>query len=322
MREILFIKTSSMGDILHQMPAVTDARRQFPRARLSWVVEEAYVPLAQLHPAVDEIIPIATRRWRRRLHQPAVWREISSTRTKLAASRYDAVIDTQGLVRTALMARLVNGPRHGYDSQSIREPFAARFYDHRYAVGWDLHVIARNRTLTGLALGYEPQGEADYGIDRSRFASTAVRPYAMLFHATANARKEWPQERWLAVGDVLARRGLDLIVPWGNTAERARSDALAAALPGASVPERKPILEVAKLIAGARIVVGVDTGFLHIAAALGVPVVAVFSIVKSHTARPVGPGPVEMVGAPSGPPPAAEVIAAIERISAMTTRAG
>ena len=316
MTEILFIKTSSMGDVLHHMPAVTDARRRFPYARLSWVVDEIYAPLAALHPAVDEIVPIAIRRWRKRLLELPTWNEIREATSKLRARRYDAVIDTQGLVRTALMTKLIDGASHGYDADSIREPFAARFYENGYAVSWDLHVIARNRTLTGLALGYEPEGAPDYGFDRKFFAAEAAAPYAVLFHATAKTTKEWPEDRWVEVGKALAARGLEVVLPWGNDTERARSERLAAQIPDARVPDLKPILDVGKLIAGAQLVVGVDTGFLHIAAALGVPVVAVFTIVKSHTAIPMGPGPVEMVGAENGIPAAAEVLAAIETISA------
>jgi heptosyltransferase I len=314
MPEILFIKTSSMGDILHHMPAVTDARSRFPDARINWVVDELYAPLARLHPAVDRIVPIAVRRWRRNLLTAGTWREGRAALRELRDRQYDKIIDTQGLVRTALMAKLLHGESHGYDAESVREPFAARLYDVTHTVGWDLHVITRNRTLTGRALGYEPSGAPDYGFDRSQFRSGVEKPYAIIFHATAKKTKEWPEERWLEVGKSLAARGLQVVLPWGNADERARSERLAVAIPNARVPDLTPILEVAKSIAGAQLVAGVDTGFLHIAAALGVPVVAVFTIVKSHTAVPVGPGKVAMVGAENGLPQVGDVIAAIERI--------
>ncbi len=317
MTEILFLKTSSMGDVLHHMPAVTDARRRFPQARITWVVDELYAPLAAQHPAVNEIVPIAVRRWRKRLHELPTWNEIREATTRLRSHRYDAVIDTQGLVRTALMTRVISGSSHGYDSDSIREPFASRFYENTHRVSWDLHVIARNRTLTGLALGYEPEGLPDFGFDRGYFgneSNESVAPYAILFHATAKSDKEWPEDRWTDVGKTLAARGLQIVLPWGNDTERARSERIAAHVPNAIVPERRPILEVGKLIAGAKLVVGVDTGFLHIAAALGVPTAAVFTIVKSHTALPVGPGKIEMAGAENGIPETRAVLAAIERL--------
>jgi heptosyltransferase I len=314
MTEILFIKTSSMGDVLHHMPAVTDARRRFPQARITWVVDELYAPLASLHPAVDEIVPIAVRRWRKRLLELPTWNEVREATAKLRARHYDAVIDTQGLVRTALMTKLIGGASHGYDADSIREPFAARFYDRTYSVSWDLHVIARNRTLTGLALDYTPEGEPDYGFDRNYFKPEAAAPYAILFHATAKTNKEWPEDRWIEIGKSLAARGLEVVLPWGSDTERERSERIAAQVPNARVPERRPIIEVGKLIAGAQLVVGVDTGFLHIAAALGIPVVAVFTIVKSHTATPMGPGKVKLAGAESGIPETADVLAAIDRL--------
>ncbi len=316
MKEILFIKTSSMGDILHHMPAVTDAKAHFPRARITWVVDELYAPLARLHPSVDEIVTVAVRRWRKQLFSGATWREAREALRKMRARRFDAIVDTQGLMRTALMSKLLQGTSHGYDKDSIREPTAARFYDVNHKVSWDLHVIARNRTLTGRALGYEPQGKPDYGFDRAQFKQLSSKPYAMIFHATAKATKEWPEDRWIEVGKALAARGLEVVLPWGNAAERARSERIAAAIPGAHVPERKPIIEVAHDIAGAKLVAGVDTGFIHIAAALGVPVVAVFTIVKSLTAEPVGPGRIEMVGAQHGIPETRAVIEAIERLNA------
>jgi heptosyltransferase-1 len=313
MTGILFIKTSSMGDVLHHMPAVTDARRRFPDAHFTWVVDELYAPLVRLHPAVNETIPIAVRRWRRNLFSPATWHEVRTALRQLRARRFDKTIDTQGLVRTAAMAKLVQGESHGYDATSIREPFAARFYDVTHKVGWDLHVIARNRTLTGRALGYEPAGAPEYGFNRNPFRANPAKPNAIIFHATAKKTKEWSEQGWLEVGKALAARGLEVVLPWGNADERARSERLAATIPGARVPDLKPILEVGKLIAGAKLVVGVDTGFLHIAAALGIPVVAVFTIVKSHTAIPVGPAKVEMVGAEKGLPDVGEVLAAIGR---------
>ncbi len=314
MTEILFIKTSSMGDVLHHMPAITDARRHFPEARITWVVDEMYAPLAALHPAVNEIITIAQRRWRKQIFSGGSWREFFTALKKLRAWNFDKVIDTQGLVRTGLMAKLAYGERHGYDAESIREPFAARFYDVNHKVGWDLHVIARNRTLTARALGYEVEGAPDYGFDRAKIKPGASENYAIIFHATAKAKKEWPEDRWIEVARELSKRGLEVVLPWGNEVERARSERIAAAVPNARVPDRVPIMDVAKLIAGAKLVCGVDTGFLHIAAALGVPVVAVFTITKSHTAIPMGPGKVEMIGAANGLPEVRDVIAAIDKV--------
>jgi heptosyltransferase I len=326
MAEILFIKTSSLGDVIHHMPAVTDARRHLPGARLSWVVEEAYAPLARLHEAIDDVIPVAARRWRANLRQPASWRdtlaEIGGFRRALRERPYDAIIDSQGLIRTALITRQGRGRRHGYDMASIREPPASLFYDVRHKVEWGGHAISRNRTLCGLALGYAPQPPLDFGLDRTRMARPAGN-YAVLLHATARPEKEWTEANWVAVARGVLDRGLDAVLPWGTAAERARSAAIAGALAQRAgcdedrvqVPDRRPLDEVAAIIAGAAAVIGVDTGLVHVAAALGVPLVAIFVASEPGLTGPMGSGPIAIVGgAPNGPTPGpAEVLSALDR---------
>ncbi len=312
MREILFIKTSSLGDVVHHMPAVSDARRHWPDARLVWVVEQAFAPLARLHPEVDHVIEVATRRWRSQLFRAATWKEIRDSFAKIGAGKYDAIVDTQGIIRSAMIARAAHGPRHGYDAQSIREPLASRFYDVRHQVERDQHPIVRNRKLTALALGYDVKGDIDYGLDRRALRTETAKPYAMLLHATANRRKEWPEANWIALGRELAARGHDIVLPWGTQAERERSERIAAVVPRAVVPERKPLDVVAGLIAGAEFVIGVDTGLLHLAAALGVPRVGMLSAVKPMPAAPLGAGPMTTAGSKGAPPSVAEVVAAFE----------
>src|SRR5690349_10357914 len=102
MTEILFIKTSSLGDVIHHMPAVTESRAHFPQARISWLVEEAYAPLAALHPAVNEVIPVAWRRWRKQFMTPQMWRELGAWRGRMGGTPFDEGVDTQGLIRTGL----------------------------------------------------------------------------------------------------------------------------------------------------------------------------------------------------------------------------
>ena len=335
MAEILFIKTSSLGDVVHHMPAITDARRHLPDARLAWVVEEDYAPLARLHPGVDEVIPVATRRWRKSLLTPATWREIGRFRATLRARSFAAAIDTQGLLRTALIAGAVRGIRHGYDRASIREPLACQFYDVRHRVEWRAHAIPRNRTLCGLALGYEAKHPLDYGLVRAAIAGTAtVRPYAVLIHATAKPGKLWADAHWVAVARGVGDRGFDVVLPWGAAAEHVRSEAIAVAAGidqghgqghdqgdgrghgrgHGQVPDRRPLDAVAALIAGASFVIGVDTGLVHIAAALGVPLVAIFVDSEPGLTGPMGGGPIAVVGGKRASPDPAEVLQALDRV--------
>jgi heptosyltransferase-1 len=212
-----------------------------------------------------------------------------------------------------VIARVARGRRHGYDARSIREPAAAAFYDIRHSVSRELHAVERNRILSGLALGYAPQGAADFGIGRARLAGAGPR-YAVLLHATARPEKEWPEVHWIELGSALGRDGLELVLPWGTAAERARSERLASALPNARVPERAPIDAIAELVAGAAFVVGVDTGLLHLAAALGVPLVAIFAGSKPALTGPVGSGPLAVLGALGEAPTVDVVKQAVKRI--------
>jgi heptosyltransferase-1 len=311
MTDILVIKTSSLGDVIHQMPALTEARARLPQARFTWLVEEAYAPLVALHPAAGAVIPVAWRRWRHALASGTTWREFAARRRDLRERSYDIVVDTQGLIRSAMIARSALGPRHGYDRGSIREPLASRLYDVTHTVSRDLHAVDRNRILTGKALGYEPDGAPDYGLDRSALRDGAGR-YAVLLHATARPEKEWPLANWIALGRLIEARGIKLVLPWGNDNERVRAERIAYALNHARIAERMPLDRMAKLIAGAEFVVGVDTGLVHLAAALGVPLVSIFAGSEPALTRPVGQGPIAVVGAKGNSPSLDEVRAAVD----------
>ena len=312
MSNILFVKTSSLGDVIHHMPALTDARRHLPKAHFSWLVEEDYAPLVRLHPAVDEVIPVATRRWRKAIFSPATWAEIRFFMRRIRVRPYKEIIDTQGLLRSAFLIRRAQGRRHGYDRDSIREPLACRYYDVRHAVSRDLHAIVRNRTLTGLALGYKPRATIDYGLPRENFERAGR--YGLLLHSTARPEKLWPTDSWIALGNALRAPGLRLVLPWGSPAERQRGELIARAIPGAEVPDRAPIDAMARLVAGASFVIGVDTGLVHLAAAFGVPLVAIFISSRPGLTGPMGLGPIAIVGGEGAVPSVGEVVAAFERV--------
>src|SRR5262249_9511688 len=310
MTDVLFIKTSSLGDVIHQMPALTDARKARGDATFSWLVEEAFAPLVQMHPAAREVIPVASRRWRKSLFRPATMAEIAKSFHAIRARHYDDIIDSQGLLRTALVARAARGRRHGYDSSSIRESLASHFYDACYRVDRKLHAVGRNRILTGLARGYKPQGAPDYGLDRAQFANTPSR-YAVFLHGTARQEKQWPEAHWVRLGQAL---GGELVLPWGSQAERERGERIATRVTGARVPPHAPLDQVARLIAGAEYVIGVDTGLLHLAAALGVPLVAIFTASKPNLTGPVGKGPLCVLGDKGVTPSVDDVIGAIAKV--------
>jgi heptosyltransferase-1 len=311
MDSILFIKTSSLGDVVHHMPAVTDARQRFPDAQIAWVVEEAFAPLVGLHPAVDTVIPVATRRWRKQLLKRETWAEIAAFRKLLRPNVFDRVIDAQGLIRSAIIARAASGERHGYDAASIKEPFASRFYDVRHTVSRALHAVERNRRLTGLSLSYVPAPTIDYGLQAR---SGPEDRYALLLHGTSRASKEWPEDCWIELGRWLQTKGLESVLPWGTGLEKLRAERLSAAIPGSRVLERQPLDATAKVIAGASLVVGVDTGLLHLAAAYRVPLLGIYVATDPGLTGPVGSGKIVVVSGIERPPAAMEAIAAVEQL--------
>jgi heptosyltransferase-1 len=275
---ILLVKTSSLGDVVHNCPAVTDIARCVPGAVIDWVVEEAFAGVVALHPGVRRVIPLAIRRWRGSLLAAATWTELGAFRAALRSERYDAVIDSQGLLKSALVAAQALGRKHGFDRASAREPFAARLYDVTYTVPGDLHAVDRNRQLAAAALGYPVDGPCDYSLRAAPAIASvpASSHYALLFTMTSREDKLWPEEHWRALGSALARRGLDCVLPWGTEDERRRCARIAGAIPRALVPQRMTLAEIARLARGAHCVVGVDTGLAHLAAALEVPVIGLY----------------------------------------------
>lgn len=278
MPDILLIKTSSMGDVLHNLPVVTDICKHLPEAKIDWVVEESFAALPMLHPKVRNVVPVAIRRWRK-----SWWASRGEMRALCADLRkplYDLALDTQGLVKSALITRCLKQVRCGYDWNSAREPIASLFYDRTFSVPKDQHAVERNRQLAGLALGYSPTGAPDYGIlppDLSLPWLPRTAPYIVLLHATSRDDKLWAEENWIALGRRLASDGLQLILPWGNATEQARSTRLAASIPNAIGTPRLDLTEAAALLGHARAVIGVDTGLSHLAAALDVPTIGIYT---------------------------------------------
>jgi heptosyltransferase-1 len=314
MPRILLIKTSSLGDVVHNLPVVADIAAALPGAAIDWVVEESFAAIPQLHPRVSCVLPVAVRRWRRALWNPAVWSELRAFTGTLRAQHYDAVIDTQGLFKSAWIARVANGVRHGLDRKSSREPLGW-FYDQTHHVPWGQHAVERNRRLAAEALGYTLSAPAQYGIAAT--AQTfdwldAGRPHAVLLHATSAARKLWPEEHWIELGKALAAQGISSVLPWGTASEQERSSRLAQQIPQAVVPGRLDIAALAALLAQARVVVGTDTGLTHLAGALGVPTIGIYCATDPAAtglyacARGVNLGGIDAA------PSAAQVIAAVE----------
>ena len=311
MPRILFVKTSSLGDVIHHCPAVHDAALALAGAEIDWMVEEAFAAIPAMHVNVRRIIPVAMRRWRGVPWHPSVWSEIGSLRRKLAAERYDVVVDTQGLLKSAVLSSLAPGVHHGMNRGSAREPLAAMLYDVRHAVPRTCHAVDRNRRLAGAALGYWANGACDFGLRVSGPAPMALdRPCAILLTMTSRADKLWPQADWSALGCSLHARGLQCVLPWGSQSEQARAQSIAREIPGAVVPGRLSLEELARLMRDARCAVGVDTGLTHLSAALGAPTVAIFCASDPALTGLHGSERARNVGA-AGEPPAPKLVLSV-----------
>jgi heptosyltransferase I len=308
MRRILFVKTSSLGDVVQHCPAVSDAAREVPGASIDWVVEEPFAEIAAMHAAVRRVIPVGMRRWRRSLWNPSVWSEIGRLRRTLSEERYDLVIDTQGLLKSALICAFAPGTRHGLDRSSAREPLAARFYDVTHAVPKAMHAVERNRLLTAKALGYSLHGAIDYGL-RPRPHATDSEPYAVLLTMTSRDDKLWPQSRWVELGRALK---IPIMLPWGTEAEKARVEAIAAEMGNATVCSRMSLSEISTCIEKAACVVGLDTGLTHLAAALGVLTAGIYCASDPALTGLHGSSSARNVGAAGRPPSVSEVLEALD----------
>ena len=312
MPKVLLVKMSSMGDLVHNLPVASDIAARFPGAQIDWVAEEDYAPIPALHPQVRAVIPIAWRRWRKQLGAAAVRHEMAEFYRRLRSTRYDFVLDTQGLLKSAAVACMAHGVRVGGDRASIKEPLAAMFYQRRLPIAWSRHVIDRCRAVAAGALGYALDTPPDLAIAAPPLVADWLpdTAYSVLMHAASRPEKLWPEEHWIALGRHLASCGQRIVLPWGSPDEAARSRRLAAAIPGALVPPRMGLATVAEFLAGSKIVVGLDTGFTHLAAALGRPTVGIYCDSDGAQAAVFGRGYCKSLGRKGQPPDYPAVLAA------------
>jgi heptosyltransferase-1 len=304
--KILLVKLSSLGDVLHNLPIVWDLRKRLPEAQIDWIVEEAYVHLleplksTEKFRGIDRIIPVAFRRWRKNVFSIKTWREFFAMRKVLQATTYDVVLETQGLLKSALVCALAKKSKHAIvaglgnaTEHSGYEPMARMFYTQSVHVPVKCHAIDRSRWVMCSAfdwplfdrrseppLFYSPAfveqlAPLEFEGLRKQPNGTAV-PYVACFHSTARAAKRWPTEHWVELGRALAGQGYQVLFPWGSPEEMKISALMASQVPGAIVPKAFSIEEVYRLVAHAALTVGVDTGLTHLAAVLGKPTIEIY----------------------------------------------
>ena len=296
--KILLVKLSSLGDVLHNLPIVWDIRARLPDAQIDWVVEEAYVHLLQPllsrgdFKGIDRIIPFSLRRWKKSLLSLTSWKQYFSFKKELQEVQYDVVIETQGLLKSALVCALANKAPHAVvaglanaTEHSGYEPMARLFYTQSVQVPFQCHAVDRSRYVLCSALNWPLIGRDEpvqfYSASEVEAASKQSSPvfkmpYVLFFHSTAREAKRWSNENWVDLGNALAGRGYQVVLPWGNAAEKGVSNELASQIKGAVVPKPFSVEEAFSIVGNAALVVGVDTGLTHLAAVLNKPTIEIY----------------------------------------------
>ena len=277
---VLIVKTSSMGDVLHTLPALTDAQQAIPGIQFDWVVEEGFAQIPSWYESVERIIPVAIRRWRKAWFSAPIKAERKAFRDAVRLQQYDAIIDAQGLVKSAaLVTRLARGVKHGMDWSTAREPLASLFYNRKHHISKQQHAVERTRELFAKSLGYaKPQSQGDYAIAQHfvNECNADTGHYAVFLHATTRDDKHWPEANWRELIELLNNTGIRIKLPWGAPHEEERAKRLAEGFPYVDVLPRMSLEEVARILAGAKFVVSVDTGLSHLTAALDRPNITLY----------------------------------------------
>lgn len=311
-KRILIVRTSSLGDLVHMLPAISDIARHVPGASIDWIVEEGFAEVPSWNPAVHEVIPVAHRRWRKSWWAPQTRAERAALRRNLAARRYDVVLDMQALMKSVWLVRQTHGERHGLDRRSAREPLASFFYDVRHTVEFWQPAVIRQRKLAASAFGYEYEGEPDFGL--SRFTANAeIQSYAVIMPSASRDDKLWPAENWHAVFDRLAEHGLGLKLLSGNEREADRARQLAAGRAGVEIMPRMSLTAVAEVLASARIMVGLDSGLTHLCAGLGRPTIGIYKASTPVRTPLQGASYTASLGERGAEPSAQTVLSAVEQ---------
>lgn len=293
---VLIVKLSSLGDVVHTMPVVHDIRQAQPDAKIDWVVEPAYAPLVRRVAGVAEVIECAERRWRQAWWSGTVRREFAAFRARIQREPYDAIIDLQGLLKSAVIARLARGLRFGIGNQtdgSSYEPLGRWLLDHPIRVERHIHAMDRARAVVAGVFRKPAEGAPVYGLHAQQPAARHEQPTVVFAHGSSREDKLWPVPMWVQLGKRFLSAGWRIALPQGDEAEQTRAEMIAAALqfekaPLVEVWPSMPLPAVLDRMAGTQSVVGVDSGLSHIAVALDLPHVQIYN---HATAWRTGPQP-------------------------------
>lgn len=283
---VLIIKTSSLGDIIHTLPALSDALKAIPNIQFDWLVEDSLQTIPSWHKGVNHIIPMPFRRLRKKglftFLMILVQGEFSHFIKKLQANKYDVIIDAQGLFKSIFWLFFLKGKKVGFSFSSIKEPLASIFYQKKIKVSWNLHAVVRNRSLFAESLNYPlPNNVADYGIHLPNVSNNNISDkestsYVVFLHGTTWETKLWPTQYWIKLGKMIEEHKMKIKLFWGDEIEEQRAHEIAQHLRNAEVLPRASLEEAASILSRAKVVVALDTGLGHLACALNVPTISLY----------------------------------------------
>lgn len=290
--QVLLIKMSSMGDVIHTLPALTDALQAIPGLEIDWVVEPAFADIPAWHPAVKNTILMPLRRWRKNIFSRTTFCEIKAFYKQLRKKKYDVIIDAQGLLKSAIVATIARGTTAGLDKNSAREGLSSYFYRKKYAVKKNQHAITRTRQLFSQLFNYSLQDKKiNYGVNFNKLPTPSILPekkYVVFLHGTTWKSKHYPDSYWKTLLEKCDKNNIPVYLPWGNNTEEKRAEKLASGIASAIVLPKLSISQIASVLKNAAAVVAVDTGFGHLCAALGTPTISLYGPTNANEIGAIG----------------------------------
>lgn len=298
---ILIIKMSSMGDIIHTFPAVMDLKRNIPEMQIDWLVDANFVDVLKLYKysksnVIDKVIAIPLRKIKKNILLNIFNFKFICFLKQLRNQKYDLVIDAQGLIKSAIIAKFVDTSKiFGFDFNSCREPLASIFYQHKVAIDKNLHAIFRTRQLFAKSLNYDisEMKDINFGIDRHNFSKLHelsikdINNYIVFLHGTTWETKRWNLEYWQKLANLIAKKNISIVVMTSNSEEYLFASQLIAKA-NITILNNLTIEQVASVLSNAIVTIAVDTGLAHLAGALNVPVIGIYGATSVIRAGVIG----------------------------------
>jgi len=276
-KRVLIIKTTSLGDVIHILPAIAEAAKNNPDLVFDWVVEDTFSEVPNWHLNIENVYEVSIRQWRKNFYKPAIWKAIKKSIGQIRQHQYDYVIDAQGLSKSAIISLFAKGETYGLDKHSAREGWVSRFYKHKIPVPKGTHAITRLQQFFGKVFHYEPNMNVfDSGIRHKWQLANLEKSQVLFLHGTTWKTKHWPEDYWNALAGKLSDDGYQVLLPWGSESEKQRAERVSLDKQNVEVLPKMSLSELAKKFSEVSFIISVDTGLSHLAAACDTPIISIY----------------------------------------------